>query len=35
MDTGRLRLALGEEYESVIQWTSRDALSDALRSVVL
>lgn len=35
MDTGRLRAALGEDYEPVIQWTSRDALSDAMRSAVL
>ncbi len=35
MDTARLQLALGKEYESVIQWTSRDALRDAMRSAVL
>lgn len=34
MDTSRLKAALGRDYESVIQWTTRDALGDALRTRV-
>ena len=31
MDTSRLRSELGRDYPSVIQWSSRDAIADALK----